>query len=516
MVQARSSQQMLYTAAQCRELDRVAVEDHGMPGFDLMQRAGRAAFRVLTQHWPEAASITVCCGKGNNAGDGYLVAGLAQQAGLRVTLVQLGDPAALRGDAARARDWAASLGVDAQAGPPENIEGAVVVDALLGTGIEGELRPPFAETAARINDSGRPVLAIDVPTGVSADTGAVTEHAVRAAVTVTFIGRKLGLYTGPAVSHAGAVVFDDLGVPGAVYRAVPGGCPRLHYDTLTDAYRLPARDANVHKHALGHLVVVGGDHSMGGAPLMAAEAALRCGAGMVSVITRACHRPAILARRPEVMVVDADDAALRGAVLDKATTLVLGPGLGQAPWGQGLFEETLERGLPTVLDADGLNLFASLRAAARGPLVATPHPGEAGRLLGSNGAEIQADRPAAARALAERLSAAVVLKGAGSLVAAPGTDGRAELLGLCAHGNPGMASAGMGDVLSGVIGALLAQGLGAGAAAAAGTCLHSYAGDRAADVLGQRGLLATDLLEHLLDIVRRQAPLRRPEAPAAQ
>lgn len=500
---------MLYTAAQCRELDRVAIEAHGMAGFDLMQRAGRAAFRVLMQRWPEAAGITVCCGKGNNAGDGYLVAGLARRAGLEVTVHQLGDAAALRGDAARARDWAASLGVMARPGPPEAIDGAVVVDALLGTGIEGQLRPPFAATAACINDSGRPVLAIDVPTGVSADTGAVAEHSVRAAVTVTFIGRKLGLFTGPAVSYAGEVIFDDLGVPGAVYRAVPGGCPWLHYDTLPDGYTLPARDANVHKHALGHLVVVGGDHSMGGAPLMAAEAALRCGAGMVSVIARAGHRPAMLARRPEVMVVDADDAALRGAVLDKATTLVVGPGLGQSPWGEELFKQALERGLPTVLDADGLNLLARGGVGIRGPLVATPHPGEAARLLDSSGADIQADRPAAVRLLAERLSAAVVLKGAGSLVAVPGADGRAELLGLCAHGNPGMASAGMGDVLSGVVGALLAQGLGPGAAAAAGTCLHSYAADRAAGALGQRSLLASDLLEPLIEILRREAPAAR-------
>lgn len=492
---------MLYTAAQCRELDRLAVEEHGMAGFELMQRAGRAAFRELLQRWPDAASIAVCCGKGNNAGDGYVVAGLACQTGLDVVVHQLGAAAGLSGAAAEARDWAAALGVTPLPGPPQAIAADVVVDALLGTGISGALREPYAQTVELINRCGRPVLAIDLPTGVNADTGSMTDPTVQATVSISFIGRKLGAFTGPAVSRCGAVVFDDLGVPSAVYRAVRG-CPWLHYDSLPDDCRLPPRDANVHKQALGHVVVVGGDHSMGGAPLMAAEAALRCGAGMVSVITRAGHRPAILARRPEVMVVDAGLQAARRQVLDKATTLIVGPGLGTQAWGEELLREALQVAVPTVLDADGLNGLARLGLAARGPLVVTPHPGEAARLLGSSSGEIQSDRPAAARALARRLGAVVVLKGVGSLIAAPQPDAPAELLGLCGHGNPGMASAGMGDVLSGVVGGLLAQGMTPATAAVAGTCLHSYAADRAAETCGVRSLLATDLLDAMRLIQR--------------
>jgi NAD(P)H-hydrate epimerase len=497
-----SSLPALYTAAQCRELDRLAIEEHALAGFELMQRAGRAAFRELVDRWPQARRITVCCGKGNNAGDGYIVAGLARDIGFEVTLWQLGDAAALAGDAARARDWARQKGVESVPGPPPAIAADVVVDALLGTGIQGELRGPFARTAEVINGCGCPVLAIDIPTGVNADTGAATRQAVRAAVTVSFIGRKLGLYTGPGISHSGIVVFDDLGVPAAVYRAVKG-CPWLRYPDLPGEYRLAPRHSDAYKHALGYVVVVGGDHNMGGAPLMAAEAALRSGAGMVSVITRPAHRPAILARRPELMVIDASDAAARQAVLDKARVLVVGPGLGQNEWGRDLLTEALHRELPTVLDADGLNGFAALELSARGPLVVTPHAGEAARLLGWSTAEIAGDRPAAARALARRVDGAAVLKGAGSLIAArSGAGGPPVLLGVCAHGNPGMASAGMGDVLSGVIGGLLAQGLPAAAAAVAGTCLHSFAADRAAEVLGERSLLATDLLAPMMEILR--------------
>lgn len=500
---APRSSPALYTAAQCRELDRLAIDSHGMAGFDLMQRAGRAAFRELVRRWPGAARVAVCCGRGNNAGDGYVVAGLCREAGLRVSVYQVGDAGELAGDAARARDWAAQRGVRADPAPPAALDADVIVDALLGTGIKGELRPPFARTAECINDSRLPVLAIDIPTGVNADTGAVTDNAVRAEVTVTFIGRKLGLYTGAGAGRSGTVVFDDLGVPSAVYRAV-AGCPWLAYTDLPDGYRLTRRDPNAYKHALGHVVVVGGDHAMGGAPLMAAESALRTGAGMVSVITRAEHRPAILARRPEVMVVDAGDDGARRAVLEKAAVLVVGPGLGRAAWGEGLLRESLALGLPTVLDADGLNGFAELEMQARGPMVVTPHVAEAGRLLGWATDEVHSDRPAAALALARRVRGSAVLKGVGSLIAELGPGGRARLLGLCAHGNPGMASAGMGDVQSGVIAGFLAQGLSAPAAAVAGTCLHGLAGDRGARTVGQRSLLAMDLLEPLAAILREE------------
>lgn len=491
----------LYTAAESRELDRLAIEEYGLPGFELMQRAGRAAWRELARRWPEARRVAVCCGRGNNAGDGYLVAALAHERGLEVRVHELAPPEALRGDAARARQRAVDAGVPMTPGVPEALGADVVVDALLGTGIRGPLRPPFAEATRRINACGAPVLAIDVPTGVDADTGGADEDAVRAVVTVTFIGRKLGLFTGPGAALAGAVVFDDLGVPSRLYRRLPG-LPWLSYSQLPAAQRLGPRPADAYKHALGHLVVVGGDHAMGGAVLMAAEAALRAGAGMVSVLTRAVHRPAILARRPEAMVVDADDAAARRGLLERADVLVVGPGLGRHSWGRELLDEALAEPRPAVVDADGLNAIAASGRSVHSQTVITPHAAEAARLLGRSVAEVQADRPAAARALVERLGAVAVLKGKGSLIAAPAADGAPQLLGVCAHGNPGMASAGMGDVLSGIVGALLAQGLAPASAAVAGTCLHSFAADRAAERCGQRALLALDLVEAMVAILR--------------
>ena len=498
----------VYTAAGCRELDRLAIEDYGIPGFTLMRRAGEAAFHALIQRWPDARRVTVYCGKGNNAGDGYIIAGLAREYLLDVTLIQLGDAATLRGDAARARDWALQRGVEIR-GPGGAVDADVVVDALLGTGLAGAVREPFASAIDAINASRVPVLAVDVPSGVSADSGAVLGTAVGAELTVTFIGHKLGLHTGPALDCRGDLVFADLGVPSAVLQRV-GGWPLFNFPALEGAYRLPRRAANAYKQALGHVAVVGGDGNMGGAPIMAAEAALRTGAGMVTMVTRAAHRPAVLARRPEVMVADADDADQRRSAFDRATCLVVGPGLGRTAWAEALLKETLALGKPMLLDADALNLLAELDLRPSGPVVVTPHAGEAARLLGIGSGAVQDDRPRAVLGVASRVNGVAVLKGAGSLiagpVAAPGAPGGAEpqLLGVCAHGNPGMATAGMGDVLSGVIGGCLAQGLEPAPAAVIGTCLHSYAGDLAAGELGQRSLLATDLLPHLVRALARE------------
>lgn len=487
----------MYTGRECRELDRIAIEDFGIPGFELMKRAGQAAFSELLARWPEAASITVFCGKGNNAGDGYIIAGLAREIGMAVQLVQLGDAGALQGDAARARDWAVERGVVIEAGPEKTLRGEVLIDALLGTGITGELRLPYREQVDVINDSGLGVLAVDVPTGVNADTGAACDPSVRADVTVTFIGGKLGLLTGPGASCRGTVVLARLGVPDQVYDSV-AGTPVLSIEHLA---KLPARDANAYKQALGHLVVIGGDRNMGGAALMAAEAALRVGAGLVSVVTRAAHRPAILARRPELMVVDADDDEARCEVLARATTLVLGPGLGRSAWGEHLAREAVALGKPSVIDADGLFWLAAGALEPSAPVVVTPHSGEAAMLLDSSAAAVQADRLQAAKELARRVGGVAVLKGAGTVIAEQ-RGSKSVLAGVCGHGNPGMASAGMGDVLSGIVGGLLAQQEAPLAAAVRGVCLHSAAADAVARQVGQRSMLATDLLPEVMAMLR--------------
>jgi hydroxyethylthiazole kinase-like uncharacterized protein yjeF len=475
-------------------------------GIELMRRAGAAVLDELLHRWPRAARLSICCGKGNNAGDGYVIARLAAERGLGVELVQLGDPGALSGDAAISRDAALAAGIqvrvsDDGAAVPG---GEVLVDALLGTGLSGAPRGPYAALIATMNASGRPIVAVDVPSGVVADTGAAPGAAVRAALTVTFIGRKVGLVTGAGAALAGRVAFAPLGVGDEVRRQVPA-LDHLTFAGACARFGLPRRDARAYKQALGHLLVVGGDESMGGAPLMAAEAALRTGVGMVTLITRGQHRPAVLSRRPELMVVDADRGDQVDELLARAAALVVGPGLGRGAWGRALLERTLGAGKPMVLDADALYLLDEVagNGAPDADVIITPHSGEAARLLGRDSGAVEADRIQAALDLAQRVAGVAVLKGAGSVLAraTPGV-GPGACLGICAHGNPGMATAGMGDVLAGITGAFRAQGLDPAAAAVLGTCLHGAAADAAARRLGQASLLATDLFTDLAAILK--------------
>lgn len=503
MSQAASSQYTsecpvdLYRAAGVRELDRVAIQEQGIPGFTLMSRAGAAAFALLRVRWPQARKIAVFCGVGNNGGDGYVIAALAQQAGLQPHVIQVGDAGRSQGDALTALQQAQQGGVTFLSFAPGGIgaqlaDAEVVVDALLGTGLSGTVRPDYALAIDAINRSGLPVLAVDIPSGLCADTGSILGSAVKATATITFIGMKQGLLTGEAPACTGALFFAGLDVPAIVYRAVPPSATLVRQDHIKEW--LPPRSRLAHKGNNGHLLIIGGDTGMGGAVAMAAEAAGRVGAGLVSVVTRPEHVASILARRPECMVTSQTDL---GSLLQKATVVVVGPGLGQQEWGQSLLRQALASPLPLVLDADGLNLLARWHEqgdplARRGNWVITPHPGEAARLLHASTAQIQRNRFDTVRALQQQYAAVAVLKGAGSLIA--GTDGR---IWLSNTGNPGMASGGMGDVLSGVIGGLIAQGLTLEQAAAAGVWMHGAAADKAAAQGGERGLLATDLMSWL-------------------
>ncbi len=478
----------LYRAEQVREMDRRALGQAGIAGHELMSRAGAALFAVLRERWPEARRIGVLCGAGNNGGDGWVVARLALAAGLDVTVLALVDPARLQGDAALAARAAAEAGVRSRPFAGTLPEADVWVDALLGTGLARPVSGAWAEAIGRLNAGGRPVIAVDVPSGLDADTGAIRGAAVRAAVTVSFIGRKFGLYTAAGPECAGERRFDELGVPAGVaaglaphgWLAVPGLVARW----------LPARHRNAHKGDFGHVLVVGGQPGMAGAARLAAAAALRTGAGLVSLATHPAHAAVAAAERPELMARGVGGDAELGPLLARAGVVAVGPGLGQAEWGRHLFEACLASGLPLVVDADGLNLLAGApRVCDR--WILTPHPGEAARLLDRPVAEVQADRHAAVRELATRYGGVAVLKGAGTLV----SDG--ETVAVVDRGNPGMGSGGMGDLLTGTVAALLAQGLAAPAAALLGAWLHAEAGDRAAAEGGERGLLASDLLPWL-------------------
>lgn len=479
----------LYTAAQVRALDRRAIEQFGLPGYELMTRAGHATLNALRRRWPEARSIVVCCGPGNNGGDGYVMARIARAQGLRVHAVALADPASLQGDARRACDEFVAAGGDCAAWQPGLLAaGDVIVDALYGTGLKRDVGGIAAECIAAINAASRPVVAVDIPSGLQADTGHVLGAAVRADLTVTFIGRKLGCHVAAGPDHAGEIVFDDLEVPLATY---DDEVPALRLlDQATVDFALPRRPRTAHKGRHGHVLVVGGAEGMGGAVRLAGEAALRAGAGLVTVASHP-RSLAALTTRPELMSVALGTAADLEHALDRATVVALGPGLGQSPWSMEVFRVALAAGKPLVLDADALNLLAAV-PQRRDDWVLTPHPGEAARLLGTTAASVQSERRAAALDLQARCGGTVVLKGAGSIVqCADGTGW------LCDRGNPGMAAAGMGDVLTGVIAGIAAQCGDLALAARAGVFVHASAGDRAAAVAGQRGLLAGDVIGQL-------------------
>ena len=485
----------LYRAAQVRELDRIAIQERGIPGYTLMTRAGAAALEWLRQRWPKARRIVVVCGGGNNGGDGYVVARLARQVGFDARVLAVAEPGALRGDAQTA--WQDAQAVETPISPfhASSLDKAdLIVDALLGTGLEREVSGLWQEAIAAINASASDTLALDVPSGLHADTGVILGAAIQAAATITFVGLKQGLFTGQGPACCGEVRFADLGVPPDLYTALHPACWRYAGDDL--ASWLPRRSRSTHKGNFGHVLVVGGDLGMAGAARMAAEAAGRCGAGLVSVATRAVHAGLQAAFCPEVMFHGVETAAQLEPLLDRATLVAVGPGLGRGDWGRALWTAVLACDKPLVVDADALNLLA-IEPVFHERWILTPHPGEAARRLKMIPAQVEADRFAAVEELALRFGGVAVLKGAGSLIASK-ADG---LVALCATGNPGMASAGMGDVLTGVITALVAQGLPLFAAARTGVYLHGQAGDQAAQIDGERGLRATDLLPFLRRLV---------------
>lgn len=486
----------LYRAEQVRELDRRAIEDGGIPGYVLMSRAGAAAFAALHRQWPRTGSIVAVCGAGNNAGDGYVIARLAHEHGLTAKVLALVDPARLGGDARRAWQDALAAGIEVLPFDAAGLaEADVIIDAMFGTGLSRPVEGDWRTAIEAINAAPAPVLAVDIPSGLAADTGAVLGVAVRAALTISFIGLKPGLFTGRGPDCRGALLFDDLAVPHTLYAGLEPAARRYVGD---DRARLAPRARSAHKGDFGHVLVIGGDHGFAGAARMAAEAAARCGAGLVSVATRPEHAAVQAALRPEIMFRGVDDPSQLQSLSARADVLAVGPGLGQEDWGRALLDAALACGKPLVLDADALNLLAGNPQRREGWIL-TPHPGEAARLLGCDTAAVQADRFAAARELARRYGGVILLKGAGTLIAQ--ADRPPDVIDV---GNPGMASGGMGDVLTGVVAGLLAQGLEPATAARLGAWLHATAADRAATAGGERGLLATDLLGELRTLVNPQ------------
>jgi len=485
MTDTSAHPQPLYSTAQLRELDRLAIEAAGIPGYTLMTRAADACWAVMQLQWPEVRRVDVFCGAGNNGGDGFVIARLALEANRQVRLYQLGDPARMPAEAQVAREAFLSAGGQLQPFTAETpIETELIVDALLGTGVDRPVEGLWRDAIEAINAATAPVLAVDIPSGLRADTGSVAGVAIQAQQTVTFIGRKTGMTTGAAVDYCGKIHFADLGIPGEILSQVPVAAMLLRRPPL-GALAAP-RLRNTHKGQYGHVLVIGGDHGMTGAARLAGEAALRSGAGRVSIATRPEHAALIAAACPELMCHGVTSARHLRSLLDTASVVLIGPGLGRSDWAKSLLAVVLEASLPRVIDADALNGLAG-QALPCERQVLTPHPGEAARLLGQKTVDVQADRFAAARAISAQYGGTTVLKGAGTLIQPP-----AGTPWVCAAGNPGMASAGSGDVLAGVIAALIAQGLDTDAAAVAGVCVHACAGDMAARA-GERGMMARDI-----------------------
>ena len=490
----------LVTAAEMRAMDTETIDGLGVPAALLMEHAGRAVADVVGARARAGARVAVVCGTGGNGGDGFVCARWLRERGLdaRVYLAKGrppdGSPAALHLAILERMGGPVVDGVD--------LDGAaIIVDAVLGTGLAKPVAGPIAEVIARMNASPALVIAVDVPSGMNSDTGATLGVAVDADVTVTLGFVKLGLASHPGVERVGEVVVADIGIPARL--AAWQGVRAFLLDASDAAAVMPRRALGGHKGSFGHVVIAAGSAGKVGAALLATTGALRAGAGLVTLATPPAAAAAVLGRIPEAMhavfdpEADGADAALAEIMAGKRA-LVWGPGMPTADAaGKTLRRLAVSLELPIVLDADALNHLgrevASL-AAARGPRILTPHPGEAARLLGSDTRSVQADRVAAARTLARSSGAVVVLKGARSVVAAP--DGTVS---LNPTGNPGMGTGGTGDVLSGVLGALLAQGMEPLEAARLGVYVHGLAGDRVAAAHGDMGLVAGDLAAALPD-----------------
>lgn len=453
-----------------------------------MQRAGGAAFEHIHRRWPAARHWLILCGHGNNGGDGYIVARLAQAAGLTVTLLACEGNKALPEEAQAARDaWLAAGGLihAADALWPAQVE--VIVDALLGTGLNRPAQAPYDGLIVKANRHHAPVFAVDIPSGLQAATGSACGEVMQAAETLTFIALKPGLLTGKARDYVGKLHYHALGLAPWLATQL---APMARYDVQSLSRWLKPRRATSHKGDNGRLLIIGGDHGTAGAIRMAGEAALRAGAGLVRVLTHQTNIAPLLTARPELMVQDLNGQTLDDG-LEWADVIVIGPGLGQGEWGKKALKKVENSQKPMLWDADALNLLA-ISPDKRQNRVITPHPGEAARLLNVKTAEIESDRLHAAQRLVKRYGGVVVLKGAGTIIASEQGD-----IAFADVGNAGMASGGMGDVLSGIIGALSGQKLSLYDAACAGCVVHGAAADARAARYGMRGMLATDLLSEL-------------------
>lgn len=474
----------LYSAKTSQAIDRDAIENYGIPGILLMKRAGWFAFQTLQQQWPNAKNIHIVCGTGNNGGDGFVIAQYALINGFEVSISLLGDQDDIKDDALVAFNEMQQAGIQAESFSEALIEDAdVIVDAIFGTGLCRSIQGQYAEAIETINCNNKAVLAIDIASGINADSGAVQGIAVKAQHTCTFITQKLGLCTAQGEEHCGKIHFSSLFIDTSIYNKYPSIAENQPLKYWLN--RLPSRQASHHKGTAGTACLVGGNKSMMGAIQLAGLASLKSGAGLTKVVTHSKHAIAITQAIPELMCYAKEHLDEQ---LNSASAIGIGPGLGEDNWSGELMQKALQFEQPKVIDADALKALKEMDLSNLAPnWVLTPHPGEAAFLLDTDSKTIQNDRIKAIKSLHEKYGGVVVLKGNGTLI----FDGKN--LQLCMAGNAGMAVGGMGDVLTGAITSFLAQGLSLWDAANLGVSVHAHAGDIIAGQQGEPSITPSDV-----------------------
>ena len=475
----------LFTAEQSRQIDHLLIEQGVASGYELMSRAAQSCFRVLREHWPQAESVVIVTGSGNNGGDGYALGKLLLDAQISVVVYETSSDLSST-DALRARQsYVQAKGNLKPVSEFSDLGAEVVVDALLGTGLKRDLSEPMTTLIGQINQSETPVLSVDIPSGLNADSGVAQPCAVQAVLTVTLIVRKQGMFTAQAMDYCGNLTYDDLDLDS---KHLSSFTPSAYWmEPNFGALPAATRRRDSHKGDYGSVLVIGGDLGMAGAVSLAGIAALRCGVGKVRIATRPEHVGIAASTYPELMVHAVSAADELENLLPGTDAVIVGPGLGQSEWSHALLAKVLQWDLPKVVDADALTLL-SQDPVYDSQWVLTPHPGEARALSGRN--DVQRQRYATAADIVEKYGGVCVLKGAGTLVCSE------KETRVCTGGNPGMATAGMGDVLSGVIAALITQSMPLLDAASVAVCLHARAGDRAAND-GLVGMIASDLMPYL-------------------
>lgn len=489
------NKQALYHIEQIRACECIAKDDLGLSEETLMHRAAASALRVLITLYPDVRHLAIFCGAGNNAGDGYVLAKLAHEKGFFIRLYACKPMDELPLTAKQAAISALAAGVVCQSIDDwieEDVE--LIIDAVLGIGIKGQVHGLMEQAINLMNDSGLPILSLDIPSGLDADTGCVLGVCVKAAVTVTFIALKQGLFTLDGPDHAGKIEYDALQLSSCLSSLEPSA---YALDDMVFRGLFKPRALNSHKGMYGHVLVIGGGPGMPGAIYLAALAAMRVGAGMVTIATHPDQVRGVLPLLPEVMVYPIHNIQDLLPLFARATIGIVGPGLGESAWAKDVFQTVISAQLPLVVDASALRMLAQHPQQDENWIL-TPHPGEAAALLSCSVDEVQQDRYQSARLIQQQWGGCVVLKGAGTIIHTSEDQSY-----VCTAGNPGMATAGMGDVLSGVIGGLLAQGLAMDDAAKLGVWIHARAADEIVLKQGERGLMASDLMPALRRQINR-------------